>query len=493
MTTKASKPIDNLILSYHCPVDWNSMDGNERERFCKQCSKSVFNISDLSREQANEYLQQRSNESHCVKFYLRSDGTITTDDCPRILRPARNTARFIGRVVAGFVSVLIYSIANSIPLFASENKDSKQTSAASIFKKDVEFRYRASIMLGQTCPSEIGDLCKLLFNMVPENDIEKSLLSKIPTDAYRGQDLEIELIQQLSNYYKTSQQTDRYLLAKMIETSIQIETANYKTTEKELKLLEDLQLKATDFIVTEAEQEISQGNKKEAENLAIYSLRLGECGKRIPYHDLYLPQKNTRWRVSPRYVKDMSIVMRQSTLKRLLAVLDKIGSDSIFANPDIEKIENPNTAQDTATKLPSEFPKPEFYKKELLQTPIVVIANFELKRINDKSKDGLPLRLDCFEVNKILKAPEQIRKILEQSKLLRGQYTLQRQNKPEPITAIHRRFDKECVLFIKSVELKDSDPPYLHCDFGSTVEKSDELETKFQKWILQQTKSSKSK
>ena len=494
MYSETSEPLENLVLSYHCPINWDSMDGDERERFCKQCSKSVFNISDLNKKEANEYLQKKSDASHCVKFYLRSDGTITTDECPRILRPVRNTARYLGRVAVGLVSVLIYSVSNLIPLLAKDDNDSELTSAASIFKKNVDFRYRGTIMMGPTPTSEIGEQCKLLFNLVPTNDAEKNLLCKIPTDATRAKHLELASIQELVNYYKNTKQTDRYFLAKMIETSILVETSNFKMTEADLEQLEELRLKATDFIVTQAETKLSEGKQKEAENLAIYSLRLGECGKRIPYRDLYLPIKNTRWRVSPRYVKDMSVVMRKSTLKKLLLVLDKIEPDSVFADPDIEKIENPiDTANDTIIKLPSEPPRPEFYKKELLNTPIVVVAQFDLKRFSDKSIDSIPLRQDCFEVTKILKAPPSTQKTLEQTKLLRGKYTFPVE-KPIPITAIRRRqIKREVILFIKSVQWKDSAPPYLHCEFGSVVDNTEEVESKLEKWVSQQSKASKSK
>lgn len=53
MKEERLEPLDNLILSYSCPINWESMEGNERERFCKQCSKTVFNISDLSKKEAD--------------------------------------------------------------------------------------------------------------------------------------------------------------------------------------------------------------------------------------------------------------------------------------------------------------------------------------------------------------------------------------------------------------------------------------------------------
>ncbi|MCW5821849.1 MAG: dienelactone hydrolase family protein [Cyanobacteria bacterium TGS_CYA1] len=158
---KTYNPLDNLILSYHCPVDWNSMDGNERERFCKQCSKTVFNISDLSRKQANEYLQQRSNEPHCVKFYLRSDGTITTDDCPRIIRPLRNASLKVIERASLFISLIFISICNLLPTHAQPKKVDPSKSPFSMpnpfaapvaSPKAAPTPVAAPITMGRVCP-----------------------------------------------------------------------------------------------------------------------------------------------------------------------------------------------------------------------------------------------------------------------------------------------------------------------------------------------------
>ncbi len=462
------------------------MDGDERERFCKQCSKTVFNVSDLNKKEANEYLQKKSDASHCVKFYLRSDGTITTDECPRILRPVRNTFRFLTGVVAGLASVLVYSTSNFIPLLAKDSDESEKKSVTSIFKKKTEIDLRHKMIVGQTCPSEVNELCKLLFNLVPASNTEKNLLEKIPKDAIRTKQLDLPSIQELMNYYKVTKQTDRYFLAKLLETYILLDKPNSTLTELELEQLEELQLKATDLIVNEAEKQLKEGNENEANSLAIYSLRLAECGNRIPYRDLYYPIKNSRWRLSPKYTASMNIVMRKDTLKMLLIVLSKLEPDSLLSDPDVEKVENPITGEISAIekKLPSEEPKAEFYKKELQEVPIVVIATLEQKRFKDKAVDSFSLRHDCFEIIKILKAPESAKVTLEKSKILRGKYSLPFNSTPTPFSAI-RRYSRqnEIILFVKSIHFRDIEPPYLHCEFTRAIYRTDELETKFEKWI----------
>lgn len=71
------------------------MVGDERERLCKQCDKKVYNISDMTKAEANALLVSKQEESTCYNFYLRPDGTIKTDNCPRILRPARDKLKWI--------------------------------------------------------------------------------------------------------------------------------------------------------------------------------------------------------------------------------------------------------------------------------------------------------------------------------------------------------------------------------------------------------------
>lgn len=58
-----------------CSADWEKMVGNDQVRFCEHCSKSVNNISEMTREQALE-LVLRSNGRLCVRYYKTSDQKI---------------------------------------------------------------------------------------------------------------------------------------------------------------------------------------------------------------------------------------------------------------------------------------------------------------------------------------------------------------------------------------------------------------------------------
>jgi hypothetical protein len=61
------------------------MQGDDRARFCDQCRKNVYNLSEMTAAEAVETLNQQ--EGHpCVRFYMRRDGTAITSDCQVGLR-----------------------------------------------------------------------------------------------------------------------------------------------------------------------------------------------------------------------------------------------------------------------------------------------------------------------------------------------------------------------------------------------------------------------
>lgn len=86
-----------------CRADWNEMTGDARVRHCAQCKKDVFNLSEMSREQA-ERLIIAKNGDLCARYYQRHDGTILLADCSVGLAQKRKT-----RVVAAGAMALLAS------------------------------------------------------------------------------------------------------------------------------------------------------------------------------------------------------------------------------------------------------------------------------------------------------------------------------------------------------------------------------------------------
>jgi hypothetical protein len=73
-------PLDAVTVRRPCHVDWDAMAPvDDRVRFCGECRKHVFNLSAMTRAEA-EALVASTGEA-CVRFYRRADGTVATADC----------------------------------------------------------------------------------------------------------------------------------------------------------------------------------------------------------------------------------------------------------------------------------------------------------------------------------------------------------------------------------------------------------------------------
>jgi hypothetical protein len=93
-----SNPLSNVKVASPCPADWDRMIGDERVRFCGQCQLNVFNLSAMTRDQAESVIAGAEGRL-CVRFYRRKDGSILTQDCPVGLRAIRQRASRIKRAV----------------------------------------------------------------------------------------------------------------------------------------------------------------------------------------------------------------------------------------------------------------------------------------------------------------------------------------------------------------------------------------------------------
>jgi hypothetical protein len=85
-------PLGNIRIAAPCNAEWKWMYGNDRVRFCGQCSQNVFNLSEMTTEEAEDLIR-RTDGRLCVRFYRRKDGTILTSNCPVGLQAIRH--RFI--------------------------------------------------------------------------------------------------------------------------------------------------------------------------------------------------------------------------------------------------------------------------------------------------------------------------------------------------------------------------------------------------------------
>ncbi len=76
-----TSPLTNLHVASPCTQEWNAMVGSDTVRFCGQCQLNVYNLSGMTKHQAEALIREREGRL-CVRFYRRADGTVLTRDCP---------------------------------------------------------------------------------------------------------------------------------------------------------------------------------------------------------------------------------------------------------------------------------------------------------------------------------------------------------------------------------------------------------------------------
>ena len=101
-------PLGRVRVAAPCEAEWKWMYGDDRVRFCGQCSQNVFNLSAMTTEEAEDLIR-RADGKLCVRFYRRDDGTILTKNCPvgiQAIREKLTSTRT--QVVAACLSLLGY-------------------------------------------------------------------------------------------------------------------------------------------------------------------------------------------------------------------------------------------------------------------------------------------------------------------------------------------------------------------------------------------------
>ena len=101
--------LDNIRVAAPCSADWDSMFGNERVRLCEQCHLNVYNLSEMSRVEADRLINEAEGRL-CVRFYRRRDGSILTQNCPVGLRAIKRRLSRVATAVATFILSLMAGV-----------------------------------------------------------------------------------------------------------------------------------------------------------------------------------------------------------------------------------------------------------------------------------------------------------------------------------------------------------------------------------------------
>lgn len=108
MTSPAA--LDRIRVASPCEASWSDMTGDDRVRHCHLCKMNVFNLSGMSREEAQRLLQGAEGRL-CVRYYQRADGTVLTSDCPKGLAAIRRRLVVAAAALVGVFGVVTSGLA----------------------------------------------------------------------------------------------------------------------------------------------------------------------------------------------------------------------------------------------------------------------------------------------------------------------------------------------------------------------------------------------
>jgi hypothetical protein len=134
-----------------CPVSWESLSGDDKTRYCRQCKLEVHNVSQMSAEEIGQLLRRSGCTNQlCVRIYKRADGTILTKDCPRGLRHGKDAwLRFWQKTVA-----IVFALFSSVSQLRADEEQNRWYHNILSKKRtgdDQKSRFRSSPTDGHSC------------------------------------------------------------------------------------------------------------------------------------------------------------------------------------------------------------------------------------------------------------------------------------------------------------------------------------------------------
>lgn len=221
--------LSGITVASPCAVDWDSMSGDERVRFCGQCTKHVYNLSEMSKKDAEDLIAKSEGKKTCIRYYLRKDGSIMTEDCPVGLRVVRNGLRKLSAAAAAFVSIIV----SIVPTMAGTEKEDKTASDKASPKASEEPRR----MMGEMVALPTESPNQPWMTSYKKNMVTK-IMEKLPKDWKSDSPqvlVQMESNGKILNVFTTKCSTDQKVAANLNET---IRAITFAAFPKETELKE---------------------------------------------------------------------------------------------------------------------------------------------------------------------------------------------------------------------------------------------------------------
>lgn len=116
--------LPNIRVASPCPADWNQMTGDDRVRACATCNKNVYNLSKMTRDEAEALILEKEGRL-CVRYFQRRDGTILLEDCAVGVRQKRKRRLVAAGAAAllGGGGLLAYDLTRPEPADAADSRE----------------------------------------------------------------------------------------------------------------------------------------------------------------------------------------------------------------------------------------------------------------------------------------------------------------------------------------------------------------------------------
>lgn len=138
--------LNRIRVAAPCAESWEAMPGGDRVRACERCQHKVYNLSEMTAEEAAR-LVQKTEGRLCVRFYQRADGTVMTKDCPVGLKAIRL------RIATAFSAVFA---AVSLFFSAALTGKSKETTSDPIPATPTPAPVREVPLMGAIAPTRVA-------------------------------------------------------------------------------------------------------------------------------------------------------------------------------------------------------------------------------------------------------------------------------------------------------------------------------------------------
>lgn len=118
------KPNLAPLIDKPCPVKWETMQGDEKRRYCEHCQLHVHNLSAMTTAERNEVLAP-SSEHKCISYLTRPGSSAPHGKARLMLQSLSSLPRWLAAIVAIFSSSCAQSYRSTgVPMPPPENESS---------------------------------------------------------------------------------------------------------------------------------------------------------------------------------------------------------------------------------------------------------------------------------------------------------------------------------------------------------------------------------